>query len=162
MATETFSWLTHPFFINVLLPFLLVFTVVYSILEKTAVLGKEKKYANLIISLIVGFMFIGVQSLVGFTLHLIPLIAIMIVILLGYFLVFGFIGIHENKGMKITLGILFGLAIISSILWASGLLDKITIPRLSSDAIALIVFLIIFGAAITLVLTNAPKAKKES
>ena len=102
MAVETLSLFTHPLFMNVILPFLLIFTVVYALLEKTGVLGSDKKYANLIVAFVIGFMFIGVQSMVGFTLKIIPVIAVMIIILLGYFLVFGFIGIHQLKGMKIT------------------------------------------------------------
>lgn len=159
MAAETFGIFMHPFFTNIILPFLLIFVVIYAILEKTEVLGKDKRYANLIVAMVVGFMFIGVQSLVGFTLKFIPLIAVMVVILLGYFLVFGFVGIAGVKGLKITLGILFGLAIVASIMWAAGLFEKITPANWSPEVVALIVFLAIFGGALALVLSTSPKPK---
>ncbi len=160
MAAETFVIFTHPFFTNILLPFLLVFVVIYAILEKTRVLGEEKKYANLIVAIIVGFIFIGVQSLVGFTLRFIPLIATMVIILLGYFLVFGFIGVkQEAKGMQITLGILFGLAILASIAWSFGLFEKIQLGNMNSDVIAMIIFFVIFGGAIALVLATGKNQK---
>jgi len=81
MAGATLSLFEHPFFVNVLLPFLLIFTVVYAILEKTNILGEGKKSADIIVSLIIGFIFVGAQSLVGFTLSIIPVIAVMLVLL---------------------------------------------------------------------------------
>ena len=158
MVAETFVIFTHPFFTNILLPFLLIFVVIYAILEKTKVLGDEKKYANLFVAVIVGFIFIGVQSLVGFTLRFIPLIATMVIILLGYFLVFGFIGVkQEARGMQITLGILFGIAILASIAWSFGLFEKIQLGNISSDVMAMIVFFVIFGGAVALVLATGKK-----
>ncbi|MCL6500489.1 MAG: hypothetical protein K6T16_00445 [Candidatus Pacearchaeota archaeon] len=162
MVAETFSIFAHPFFTNIILPFLLIFVVIYAILEKTEVLGKDKRYANLIVAVVVGFMFIGVQALVNFTLRLIPLMAVMVVILLGYFLVFGFIGIEKVKGMRITLGILFGLAILASIAWAAGLIGKLTPATWNPEIVALIIFLLIFGGALALVLSTATKAKSSS
>ena len=161
MIAETFSIFAHPLFTNIILPFLLIFVVVYAILEKTSILGEEKKYANLLVAIIIGFMFIGVQSLVGFTIRLILLIATMVIILLGYFLVFGFIGIkQENKGTQVVLGILFGLAIIVSVIWAAGLLEKIQLANINSDVLAIIIFIMIFGGAIALVLTQSKDSKK--
>ncbi len=160
MALETPNLLLHPFFINILLPFLLIFVVVYAILEKTGVLGKDKRYANIIVAAVIGFIWIGAQSLVGFTIRLIPLFAVMIIILLGYFLIFGFIGIAGNKGLKIALGILFGIAILASIAWAAGLFNLITPATWSPDIIALIIFLAIFGGAIGLILSTHQKENK--
>ncbi|UZE93805.1 MAG: hypothetical protein IB618_03495 [Candidatus Pacearchaeota archaeon] len=162
MVAETIGIFAHPFFTNIILPFLLVFVVIYAILEKTTVLGKDKRYANLIVAFVIGFMFIGAQALVGFTIKLLPLIAVMIIILLGYFLVFGFIGIEKSKGMQIALGILFGIAILAAVFWAAGVFEMITPSTWSPDTIAIIVFLVIFGGAIALVLATAPKPKPKS
>lgn len=43
---------------DIILPFLLVFVVVYAILEKTQILGADKKRLNVGISLVVGLLFI--------------------------------------------------------------------------------------------------------
>jgi len=158
MAAEIIGLLVHPFLTNIVLPFLLIFVVVYAILERTKVLG-EKRYANLIVAIVIGFIWIGAQTLVGFTIKLIPLFAAMIIILLGYFLVFGFIGIAENKGLKITLGILFGIAILVSVAWAAGLFDMISPANWGPDVLALIIFFVIFTGAIVLVVTTSAKGK---
>jgi len=155
---ESISFITNPFFLNVILPFLLIFVVVYAILEKSNILGTGKKNANLIVALVIGFIFIGVQSFVGFTLKIIPIVAIFLIILLCYFLIFGFIGISGNKGIQIALGIIFGLAFIASILWATGLLAKITASSINSDVIGVIVLIIILGGAIALTLSTSKPA----
>lgn len=155
---QTTSLFTNPLLTNILLPFLLIFVVVFAILEKTNILGEGKKYANLIVAIIVGLLFIGAQSLVGFTVRLLPLVAALIVVLLGYFLIFGFVGIHLTKGMQVTLGIVFGLAFIGAVLWATGLLDKVT-GTINEGTIGVIVFLLILGGAIALVLSA--KGKQE-
>lgn len=153
MAGATLSLFEHPFFVNVLLPFLLIFTVVYAILEKTNILGEGKKSADIIVALIIGFIFVGAQSLVGFTLSIIPVIAVMLVLLLGYFLIFGFIGIRQNKGLNIALGIIFGIALIVTILWASGVLKKMT-ASFSSNAMTLTIAVIIIVGAIALITSS--------
>ena len=55
---------------DVLLPFLLVFTIVFAILEKTAVLGREqngatKKNLNSMAAFVVGFLIVASSQLVG-------------------------------------------------------------------------------------------------
>ena len=44
---------------EVLLPFLLVFTVVFAILQKTSILGKGKKQIDAIVSLVVGLIVVA-------------------------------------------------------------------------------------------------------
>ena len=158
VETGTLGLLVNPLFLNIILPFLLIFVIIYAILEKTHVLGQ--KYVNLIVSLIIAFIFIGVQSLVGFTLRLIPVITVLIVVLLSYFLVFGFIGIgQENKGLKITLGIIFGIAIVGALLWAAGLFEKISAIKPNSDIIGLVILLVVLAGAIALVVSTKPTPK---
>lgn len=158
--SQTLSLLTSPLLSNIVLPFLLVFVVVFAILEKTGILGEGKKYANLIVAIVTGLLFIGAQSLVGFTVRFLPLVAVFLVILLGYFLVFGFVGIHLEKGMKITLGIVFGLALLAAIAWSTGLLSKIssTAPLETIIGVALLVALL--GGAIALVVGGKGKENK--
>ncbi len=151
------SLFTHPFLVNIILPFLLIFVVIYAILEKTSVLGEGKRYANLIVAIVIGFIFIGVQEAVGFTLKLIPIVSVLIIVLLCYFLIFGFIDIHLKKGMKIVLGIVFGIALIGAILWATGLLEKIATTTISVEVISMIIMLLIVGGAIALIISTKPK-----
>lgn len=158
MADASLSALSSPFLSNVLLPFLLVFVIIFALLEKTNLLGSGKRAANLIVALVIALLFIGVQGVVGFTVRLLPLVAVFVVILLGYFLIFGFIGIHESKGLKVALGIIFGIALIAAVLWATGLLDKLSEGAGADPAVVAIgVFVAIVGGAIALVLSTPTK-----
>ena len=114
----------HPFFSQVILPFLLIFTVVYAILEKSEILGKRKRQINAIVSLVIGLIVVGVPYAVGVITRLIPVISVVVVILLLFMLMFGFIGGGEKgglgPGMRIAFGILLGITLIVSVIWAVG------------------------------------------
>lgn len=156
MADATIGLLTSPFLTNLLLPFLLVFVVVFAILEKTNLLGEGKRTTNLIVALVISLLFVGVQSVVGFTIRLLPIVAVFLVILLGYFLIFGFIGLHASKGLQVALGIIFGIALIAAVLWATGLLTKFT-GGFTAETVGIVIFVGIIGAAIALVLSIPTK-----
>lgn len=136
-----------PFVINVILPFLLIFVVGFAILRKTKVLG-ENKFADVLVAMIIAFLFVAVPQVVGVTLRLIPIISVFIVIILCYYLIFGFLEIHKTTGILIALGIIFGLAFIGSVLWAIGVLEKIIV---NEKIIGTIIMIIVLGGAVALV-----------
>lgn len=153
------GFLANPFFTNIILPFLLIFTVIYAILEKTALLGEGKKYANVIVAFVVGFLFIGVQAAVGFTVRLIPLVTMLIMVVLCFYLLFGFLGdMHKVRGIQIAMGIIFGLAFIIMVLWASGLMQKFMVGGDASkaNAIGIGAIIAVLGAAVSLVIKGQP------
>lgn len=156
-ATTPLSGLfANQFFSYILLPFLLVFVLVYAILEKAEILGPNKRYANIIISMVIAFIFVGVPAVVGVTLRIIPIVTLILVILLCFLLLFGFVDIKLNKGLKIALGVILGLALIATVVWATGLLDKIKID-FSSPVMMYIIFFVIFIGVIVLVVATSPK-----
>lgn len=136
-----------PFVINVILPFLLLFVVSFAILRKTKVLG-ENKFADVIVAIVIAFLFVAVPQAVGLTLKIIPIISVFLVIILCYYLIFGFLEIHKTPGILIALGIIFGLAFIGAILWATGVWEKIVI---NEKIIGTIIMIVVLGAAVALV-----------
>jgi hypothetical protein len=136
-----------------------MFVVIFALLEKTKLLGDDKRNANLIVSLIIGILFIGVQSAVGFTLKIIPAVAVLIMILLCFWLIFGFIysGATGLKGFHIALGIVFAIAFIVIILWATGIFSRITSIGTKSNTIAIVALMAVIGGAIALVITQSGK-----
>ena len=90
-----------PFFTNIILPFLLVFVVIFAILRKSQVLG-DNKFADVIVAAVIAFIFVGVPTVVGFTMRLLPIITVLIVIILCYYLIFGFLGIHKTPRRHFT------------------------------------------------------------
>ncbi|MEM2089570.1 MAG: hypothetical protein QXL88_00535 [Candidatus Pacearchaeota archaeon] len=151
-----------PFLYNVVLPFLLVFAIVFAILEKTKVLGEDKRHIDLLVAFCIAFIFVGVPAMVNVTLRLIPVVSLIIVILLCFLLLFGFAGINvtESKFLKIFLGIILGIALTIVILWASGALEKIRGARISETTLNYLIFISIFIVAIVVVLIGSKKAEK--
>ena len=160
MPAQTLGLLANPFFTNVILPFLLIFTVIFAILQKTKLL-EGKKGIDIIVAAVIGLIFVGVQAVVGFTLKLLPIIAALVVVLLSIYLVFGFIGVHQSKALQITLGIIFGIALIVVLLWATGTMPRTSGIRLSEQAIAYIIFCIALVGVIVVAVTSKSKSESE-
>ncbi len=114
-----------PLFIDYILPFVLVFTLIFAILQKTQLLGDGKKQINAIIGLIIGLILIAFPFARNIIVQLMPFLAVSAVILLVFMLLYGFImgkkeGDVLHKGVKIALGIILGLALITVLLFISG------------------------------------------
>jgi len=161
---ESLSFVQDPFFYSVLLPFILVFAVFYAILEKTEVLGKNKRMVNLIVSFCIGFIFIGVPHLVGVALDIIPIFALAVIILLCLLLLFGFAGIkvEDSKALKATVGIVLALALIGIVLYATGVFSLLTSATLSNSVINMIVFGVLIIIIILVVVLGGQGKKPES
>ncbi len=127
MVEETIfqNWI----FTRFALPFLLVFFIVFAILEKTKLLGEDKKQLNALISFVVGLIFVGavyptevVGNLILFL--TVALVVVFIVLLLWGFIFGGFKkeeGFTPEKWMKWVLAIVIGVAVIIAVLWATGI-----------------------------------------
>jgi len=76
---------------DIILPFLLVFTLVFAILDKSKLLGEGKRQINAIISLVVGLIFIGFSYATNIVQKLVPFLAVSLVIVFIFLLVYGFI-----------------------------------------------------------------------
>lgn len=158
---------SHPYFVELILPFLLVFTLVFAVLDKSKLLGEGKRQINAIVSLVVGLIFISFSYATGIIVKLVPFLAVSLVILFIFMLVWGFIsgkteGDVLGGGLKIALGIIFGFAIIVAILWVTGVWDKvvdITVRGESSGKIILtVLMLVVIGGAIAAVLAGGGKS----
>jgi hypothetical protein len=125
-------------------------------MEKAQILGENKRYANIIIAMVIAFIFVGVPAVVGVTLKIIPIVTLILVILLCFLLLFGFVSIELNKGLKIALGLILGLALIITVLWATGIFESIKID-FSSPLIMYVIFFVIFIGVIVLVVSQSPK-----
>lgn len=112
------------FFLDFVLPFVLVFTLIFAILSKTKLLGEDKKQINALLGLIIGIILIAFPFARNIVVQLMPFLAVSAVILLVFMLMYGFIwGKSEDvldKGMKITLAVIFGLALITALLFITG------------------------------------------
>ena len=109
----------NPFFLNYVLPFVLVFTLVFAILQKTQILGEGKKQNDSLVALVIGLILIAFPFAREIVVNLMPFLAVSIAILLVFMLGYGFIyqgKVEMHKYLKWTLMLIFGLALVTTIL----------------------------------------------
>ena len=123
MVTKTI--LQNDILTKFVYPFLLIFFIVFAVLEKTKVLGENKRQINALISFVIGLIFVGavfpkiiVGNLVLFL--TIALVIMFVVLLLWNFAVGGEKGFEMSKGLKTALMIIIGVAVLIAVFWASG------------------------------------------
>lgn len=157
-------WLfEQPLFTEVLLPFLLVFVLVFAVLQKTKVLGENKNQIDALVALVVGLILIGVDSARNFIVNILPWLAVGLVVILIYLLLFGFVGSNEKgiqleKWMKPTFAILSVIFVVVLVLIYSGYWEKIFSDSLTSSSwLPNVIFLIIIGAAMAIALGGKKK-----
>lgn len=155
--------LSTPFVRELILPFLLVFALVFAILDKTKILGEEKRQINAIVAFVIGLIFISFGKAVGITVNLLGVVAVLAIILLVFFMLYFFAAGEKEatvpKGLKITFGILIAAVIVVSLLVFTGFWDYIIKAVIEGNRLAVnIIFVIIIIAAIAIVLTNWKKA----
>jgi len=131
MAGETIfqHWIVTQF----ILPFLLMWVIVFAVLQKTKLLGDGKKQLDAIVAFVIGLIFVGAifpKLVVG---NLILFLTVSIIVVFVGLLLWGFISgsnmkegtFTGSKGLKITAGIVVLIAVIIAVLWATGVESNI-------------------------------------
>ena len=124
MANEII--LQHWIFRDFILPFSLVFAIIFAILERTKIFGEDRKQVNSIIAAVIGMIFVGVVYPKIVVENMILFLTVAIVVVFIFLMLYGFIvgdteGIKFPKGMKIFFGILAGIAVILALVWSMNL-----------------------------------------
>jgi len=125
----------NPFFTEMLLPFLLVFVIVFAILQKSKILGDGKAQIDAIVALVIGLILIGVPQPRDIIVGIMPWMAVAVAVILVFLILYGFVAGDLSKApnwMKTTFGILAGLFTLAVILYVSGF-GGIIIDWLSSS-----------------------------
>ncbi len=120
MATILQSSLLTDF----LYPFLLVFFILFAVLEKTNIFGSNKKQLNAAVSLVVGLIFVGAVFPKIIAENMILFMTVGLVIIFVGLVLWGFItGEAPTPGAKWKkfYAVILGIAIVSAVLWATGI-----------------------------------------
>lgn len=126
-------------FFDVILPFLLIFTVIFGILEKTKIFGVEevdgkkygKKNINSMIAFVIAFFSIAAKEVVTALQVSLPKVALVLIIvvcfmlLAGSFMAEGEFSFAENTFWKVFLTIVMFIAVVLIFLDAFGWLTPI-------------------------------------
>ena len=111
-------------------PFLLMFFIVFAILEKTKLLGEDKKQLNALLSFVVALIFVSAVYPTLVVSNLILFLTVGLVVIFIVLLLWGFIfgdkeGFKVQSWIKGVLGGLVGVSVIIAVLWATGVQGKV-------------------------------------
>lgn len=113
---------------DVVLPFLLVFALVFALLEKTRILGVEedkktpKKNLNAIVAFVAAMLVIAVRSIVGVINEALPNVVLFLIVIISFLLLVGSFMKPDEGGFdfpekhKVLYGIFVALILIGIIL----------------------------------------------
>lgn len=158
------NFLTTGIFKDLILPFLLVFALIFAILEKSKLLGDDKHQINAIIGFVIASIFIGffkyVEMLQKFMIFLVIALIIVFVLMLFY----GFVSgtkdgdVFKDIGwVKYALGGIFFIALVVAILIITDSWTKVSDFFTGGTVGTNIIFAIIIIAAVAAVLFGGSK-----
>lgn len=167
----TSTILSHPLFVEIVLPFILVFVVVFAVLQKSKILGEGKKQIDALVALVMGLLVVSFSYATGVIVFLIPFLAVGTVVILVFMLLYGFAFVKKDsfelpKWVRGAIGILAALGVILTTLIATGGWDYIVDLYEGSDngsfwlSNAIIIALVI-GAFFALTRKEGDSEKKE-
>ena len=148
-------------------PFLLMFFILFAVLEKTKVFGSGTKQINALISFVISFIFVSAVFPKEVTSNLILFLAIALVVIFVVLLLWGFImgeeglNIFKNapKGLKWAIGIFVVITTLIAVLWAAGVdtasfFDRLFNSSWSNQFWTNTVFIVLVVIALVVVLAS--------
>ena len=157
----------NVFFTEMLLPFLLVFVVVFAILQKSKILGEGKAQIDSLVALVIGLLLIGVKQPREIIVNLMPWMAVGVAVILVFLILYGLVAGDLSKAptwMKATFGILAGLFTIGVVVYVTGFYTVVSgwFSEGTSDIWSNVVMIIlVVGAMIVAVVTGKNSNKKK-
>jgi hypothetical protein len=142
-------------FFDVILPFLLVFTITFGVLEKTNIFGPGKKNLNSMVAFAVGFLVVSATQITTAIQLSVPKVAFMLLILISFLLLVGSMLGPQKEGFNLLehfgkLGwpwvAIISVVILAIFLNSVGWLEPITSffnQNLGSPALSTTVFLVV-------------------
>jgi len=160
---DTLTILQSDFVVNMLLPFLLVFTLVFAVLQKSKIFGEGKRQIDALVSLAVALIFVSVGRAVGIVTGLIPFLAVALVIILVFLLLVSF-SFKEGEfelpnQIKIALGVIAAIALVVAVVYITNFWTYLTdlFTGKGSALLTNVVFIVIVVAAVIAVVWGGGK-----
>ncbi len=114
MVLETI--LASEFAVKIVYPFLLVFVLIFAILQKSKLFGEDKRQIDALIALSIALIFVAFGWATEIITNMMPFLAIALVTILVFMLIFGFVASGEN-GLEIPFylkiaGVVFATVVV--------------------------------------------------
>lgn len=163
------AFLQSPALTNFVYPFLLIFFIIFAILEKTKILGEGKTQINALVAFVIGFIFVSAVFPKEMVNNLILFLTIAIIIMFVVLMLWGFVAGEEGlklsgapKGLKWAIGIFIVIAVAIAVLWAAGvniseLINRIFHASWSSKFWTNFIFVVLIAAALAVALSSGGK-----
>jgi len=97
-------------FYDVILPFLLIFTLTFAILERARLFGQDSRKFNAIIALVLGMLIIRQGDIVTFINTYLPNVSAIVIVFLGFLIIMGLFGVGHSA---FTGGLMFVFVILA-------------------------------------------------
>ncbi len=160
---------------DVILPFLLIFLVVFAILQKSHILGKDRKQFNVAFSLILGLMVVmphvfgrypAGQDIVVIMNKAIPNISIVAVAIIMLLLLLGIFGVGPDWANGGSFSSLIAIVAFGAVIYffgaASGWWNNLTASWWGSDTTSIIIIILVFGLIIGYITKDESNSAKAS
>ncbi len=160
---DAFQYLNELGVTDVILPFLLVFTIVYAVLYRSQILGDNKKPFNKIVAMVIGLAVIFPQftgigpNVVPVINKALPSVSVIVIAVVMVLILIGVWGADVNIAGKSFGGwvvVLSLVAVAIIFLDSSGFLPFIPIRLsnlLGSETLSLVIILLVFGIIISFI-----------
>lgn len=166
MVTPTI--LQSDLFIEIILPFVLVFTIVFAILQKSKILGEGKKQIDALVSLVIGLIVVSFANAVGVIVSLLPILAVSLVVILMFLLLWSpFFAQGEfkvPKPIQWTAGVIAAIVVIIAVLYVTPAWEFIRelFSGGGSTVLTNIIVIVIIGIAVVAVLLGGKEGSGKS
>ena len=164
--------------IEVVLVFLLIFVIIYAILQKTKILGEAKKNLNIVVAMVVGLLVVIPHVTGRFPPNADPVIIIqdalpsISIVLVAIIFLLILIGVFGQE--KIFLGLsmpgwiaFFSFAVVLIVFggaagWWSGYFGQTLEQFVGAESIAVVIMLLVFGIIIAWVTSDSKESDERS
>ena len=162
------NFLQSELFTLVILPFLLVFTLVFAILQKSKLLGEGKQQIDAIISFVIAAVVISFANAVNIITQLSVFMALALFILFVFMIIYSF-AYGDTKGDPLAaqkwlipaIGIVVIIAVVIAVLIISGYWDDVYNFFTQGELGSNVIFVILIIAAIVAVVKGGGKSEKK-
>ena len=149
--------------------FILVFTIVFGVLQKSKLFGEGKKQIDALVALVIGLIVVSFSYATGIIISIIPFLAVAAVIILIFMLIYGMTfkagEFKMDRNVQITIAVLAAVGLIVVTLFATGawdyILDLLNAEGNGSSVVTNLVFLAVVVIAIVLFMFSGKKGEKK-
>lgn len=157
-------------FSQFILPFLLVFVIVFAILQKTKILGENKSQMDSLVALAIALLLTATPIARNFIVNFTPWVAVGIVVILVFLLLYGFVAEDswkQEKWVKVVFGILSGLFVLGLVfyfsnIWKLELAQSLFSMKDSGSLWANVLLILVIGGALAIALSNGNKPSSKT